>query len=226
MSELEERLGYRFRDPSLLELALTHSSWANERGLGHRGCNERLEFLGDSILGFVVAEALYQTFGDRSEGEMTRMRAELVCEASLVEAASALDLGEHLRLSRGEALGGGHRRPSMIADAFEAVLAAIYLDGGEAEARRFLARTILPKISKAADNHDYKTLLQEAVQRRGIPAPVYRVVGESGPDHMKTFTAQAVYDGKIAGEGSGRSKKEAEQAAARAAYARFESVKP
>ena len=226
MSEREERLGYRFRDPSLLELALTHSSCANERGLGHRGCNERLEFLGDSILGFVVAEALYQTFRDLSEGEMTRMRAELVCEASLVEAASELDLGEHLRLSRGEAQGGGHKRPSMIADAFEAVLAAIYLDGGEAEARRFLARTILPKINKAADNHDYKTLLQEAVQRRGIPAPVYRLVGESGPDHMKTFTAQVVYDGKVAGEGSGRSKKEAEQAAARAAYARSESVKP
>ena len=226
MAELEDRLGYRFRDPSLLELALTHSSWANERGLGHRGCNERLEFLGDSILGFVVAEALYQTFGDRSEGEMTRMRAELVCEASLVEAASELDLGEHLRLSRGEAMGGGHKRPSMIADAFEAVLAAIYLDGGEEEARRFLARTILPKIGNAADNHDYKTLLQEAVQRRGHPAPTYRIAGESGPDHMKTFTAQAVYDGMVAGEGSGRSKKEAEQAAARAAYAGLKNVKP
>ena len=226
MSELEERLGYRFRDPSLLELALTHSSWANERGLGHRGCNERLEFLGDSILGFVVAEALYMTYGNKSEGEMTRMRAELVCENSLVEAASALGLGEQLRLSRGEALGGGRHRPSMIADAFEAVLAAIYLDGGEASARRFLERTILPKINSTADNHDYKTLLQEAVQSLGISAPTYRLVGESGPDHQKVFTSQTIYDGKVAGEGSGRSKKEAEQAAARAAYARFQSKKP
>ncbi len=223
MSELEERLGYRFRNTGLLELALTHSSWSNERGLGHKGCNERLEFLGDSILGFVVAETLYQTYGDKPEGEMTRLRAELVCEASLVEAAAPLGLGEHLRLSRGEAMGGGHQRPSMIADAFEAVLAAIYLDGGEGAAREFLGRTILPRIrTAAAAKHDYKTLLQEAVQRLGISAPTYRMVGESGPDHRKVFTAQVVYAGGVAGEGSGFSKKEAEQAAAQAAYERFQ----
>ncbi len=223
MSELEERLGYRFRNTGLLELALTHSSWSNERGLGHKGCNERLEFLGDSILGFVVAETLYQTYGDKPEGEMTRLRAELVCEASLVEAATPLGLGEHLRLSRGEAMGGGHQRPSMIADAFEAVLAAIYLDGGEGAAREFLGRTILPRIrTAAAAKHDYKTLLQEAVQRLGISAPTYRMVGESGPDHRKVFTAQVVYAGGVAGEGSGFSKKEAEQAAAQAAYERFQ----
>jgi ribonuclease-3 len=222
VTELEKRLGYTFRDPELLALALTHSSWSNERGLGHRGCNERLEFLGDSILGFVVAEALYQTCRDKPEGEMTRLRAELVCEASLVESAAPLGLGEQLRLSKGEAMGGGHQRPSMIADAFEAVLAAIYLDGGEAAAREFLGRTILPKIKKAAPaKHDYKTLLQEAVQRRGISAPTYRMVGESGPDHRKVFTAQVVYGGEVAGEGSGYSKKEAEQAAAQAAYERF-----
>ena len=223
MSELEERLGYRFRDTELLALALTHSSWSNERGLGHKGCNERLEFLGDSILGFVVAETLYQTYGDKPEGEMTRLRAELVCEASLVEAAEPLGLGEHLRLSRGEAMGGGHQRPSMIADAFEAVLAAIYLDGGEGAAREFLGRTILPRIrTAAAAKHDYKTLLQEAVQRLGISAPTYRMVGESGPDHRKVFTAQVIYAGGVAGEGSGFSKKEAEQAAAQAAYERFQ----
>ena len=223
MSELEEKLGYRFRDPELLALALTHSSWSNERGLGHKGCNERLEFLGDSILGFVVAEALYNTYPDKPEGEMTRLRAELVCEASLVESAEPLGLGGQLRLSRGEAMGGGHQRPSMIADAFEAVLAAIYLDGGEAAARAFLGRTILPKIRVAsAAKHDYKTLLQEAVQRLGISAPTYRMVGESGPDHRKCFTAQVVYGGEVAGEGSGYSKKEAEQAAAQAAYERFQ----
>ena len=222
MSELEKRLGYTFKDPALLALALTHSSWSNERGLGHKGCNERLEFLGDSILGFVVAEALYQAYGDKPEGEMTRLRAELVCEASLVESASPLGLGEQLRLSKGEAMGGGHQRPSMIADAFEAVLAAIYLDGGEAAARDFLGRTILPKIKKAVPaKHDYKTLLQEAVQRLGLSAPTYRMAGESGPDHHKVFTAQVIYGGEVAGEGSGFSKKEAEQAAAQAAYERF-----
>lgn len=224
MSELEEKLGYRFRDPALLELALTHSSRANELGLGHKGCNERLEFLGDSILGFVVAEALYKAFPDKSEGEMTRLRAELVCEASLVEASGPMELGKHLRLSRGEAQGGGHRRPSMIADAFEAVLAAIYLDGGEACAREFLGRTILPRI-RATASRDYKTLLQEAVQSLGLSAPTYRMVGQSGPDHCKTFTAQVIYDGKAAGEGSGRSKKDAEQAAAQAAYQRFQERK-
>ena len=161
MSELERKLGYTFRDPELLALALTHSSWAYERGLGHKGCNERLEFLGDSILGFVVAEALYNTYGDKPEGEMTRLRAELVCEASLVESALPLGLGEQLRLSKGEAMGGGHQRPSMIADAFEAVLAAIYLDGGEQAARDFLGRTILTKVKMAvAAKQDYKTLLQ------------------------------------------------------------------
>lgn len=223
MSELEEKIGYHFQDPGLLELALTHSSRAHEEGSGHRGCNERLEFLGDSILGFVVAEALYRSCGELPEGEMTRLRAELVCEGSLVEAAKPLELGSFLRLSRGEEQGGGHRRPSMIADAFEAVLAAIYIDGGEAPARAFLERTILPRLGRTkAANHDYKTRLQEAVQRLGMTAPTYRLVGESGPDHDKRFVAQVIYGGSVAGEGSGRSKKEAEQAAAEAAYARFQ----
>lgn len=218
MSELEQLLGYTFREPALLELALTHSSRSNELGRGHLGCNERLEFLGDSILGFVVAEALYTTFPDRPEGEMTRLRAELVCEASLVAASQSLRLGEHLRLGKGEAQGGGRQRPSMIADAFEAVLAAIYLDGGEKAARAFLGRTILPRIPEARPaNHDYKTLLQEAVQKHGHSAPTYCMVGESGPDHRKVFTAQVRCGGQVAGEGSGRSKKEAEQAAAHAA---------
>lgn len=224
MSELEEKLGYRFHDPKLLELALTHSSRSHEEGTGHLGCNERLEFLGDSILGFVVAEALYRNYPELPEGDMTRLRAELVCEGSLVEAAMPLELGAHLRLSRGEEQGGGHRRPSMIADSFEAVLAAIYLDGGEEAARAFLSRTILPRLGKTKGlNRDYKTKLQEAVQSLGLSAPTYRMAGESGPDHDKRFLAQVIYDGKVAGEGSGRSKKEAEQAAAEAAYARFQT---
>jgi len=222
LTELEKRLGYEFRDPALLTLALTHSSRSNEEGRGHLGCNERLEFLGDSILGFVVAESIYRTYGKKPEGEMTRLRAELVCEASLVDFAAPLGIGEALRLSRGEEQGGGHRRPSMLADAFEAILAAIYLDGGEEEARAFLGRTVLTRLETAAAAiRDYKTLLQEAVQARGMAAPVYRMAGESGPDHQKTFTAQVIYGGAVAGKGSGRSKKEAEQAAARSAYASF-----
>jgi len=222
MSELEEKLGYVFHNPALLEQALTHSSRSNEVGQGHLGCNERLEFLGDSILGFVVAEALYQAFPDRPEGEMTKMRAELVCESSLAEASVPLQLGENLRLGRGEEHCGGHQRPSMIADAFEAVLAAIYLDGGEGAARSFLERTILPKIATARPaKNDYKTLLQEAVQKHGHSAPTYQMVGESGPDHQKSFTAQVIFEGKVLGEGSGRSKKEAEQAAASAALNRL-----
>ena len=223
MSELEEKLGYHFQNPALLEQALTHSSRSHEEGTGHLGCNERLEFLGDSILGFVVAEALYRSYPDLPEGEMTRLRAKLVCETGLVEAAAPLELGAYLRLSRGEEQGGGHRRPSMIADAFEAVLAAIYIDGGEGAAREFLGRTILPRIDRnACANRDYKTRLQEAVQRLGLSAPTYQLSGESGPDHDKRFTAQVIYDGRVAGEGSGRSKKEAEQAAAQAAFARFQ----
>lgn len=222
MRELEEKLGYTFQDKKLLEHALTHSSWSNERGAGRLGCNERLEFLGDSILGFVVAEALYRTFGTMPEGEMTRLRAELVCESSLVEASASLEIGRWLRLGKGEEQGGGRARPSIIADAFEALLAAIYLDGGEAAARAFLDRSILPRLKTAVcANHDFKTVLQEAVQRAGLPAPVYRLVGESGPDHNKVFTAQVLYGGNVAGEGSGHSKKEAEQAAAKAAYEHF-----
>lgn len=224
MSELEEKLGYRFHDPKLLELALTHSSRSNEEGKGHLGCNERLEFLGDAILGFVVAEALYRKYPELPEGDMTRLRAELVCEKSLVEAAAPLELGANLRLSRGEEQGGGHGRPSMIADSFEAVLAAIYLDGGEEAARAFLSRSLLPRLGRTKGlNRDYKTKLQEAVQSLGIGIPIYQMVGESGPDHDKRFFAQVIYDGKVAGEGSGRSKKEAEQSAAEAAYARFQT---
>ncbi len=217
MNELEERLGYHFRRRELLEHALTHSSWSNERGGGHLGSNERLEFLGDSVLGWLVAETLYLRFPQMPEGDMTRLRAELVCESSLAEASESIGLGAYLRLGRGEVQGGGRQRPSIIADAFEATLAAIYIDGGEAPARAMVERFILSKLKTAAKSgsHDYKTVLQEAVQHLGMAAPIYRMIGESGPDHNKVFSAQVLYDGKAAGEGSGRSKKEAEQAAAK-----------
>ena len=217
MNELEASLGYTFRSRELLEHALTHSSWSNERGSGRLGSNERLEFLGDSVLGWLVAETLYLRFPQMPEGDMTRLRAELVCESSLAEASEAIGLGKYLRLGRGEEQGGGRQRPSIIADAFEATLAAVYIDGGEAPARAIVERYILSKLKAAAKSgsHDYKTVLQEAVQHLGMAAPTYRMVGESGPDHNKVFSVQVLYDGRIAGEGSGRSKKEAEQAAAK-----------
>ena len=217
MKTIEEKIGYRFRDPELLRQALTHSSYANERGWGRLGCNERLEFLGDSILGYFTAEYLYRGYPDKPEGEMTKLRAELVCETSLAKVAETLALGEALLLGRGEELGGGRGRPSITADAVEALLAAVYLDGGAEEARRFVYTFILSNAPRAAreGSHDFKTLLQELVQRDGAESPLYRMTGESGPDHCKVFSAEVLVDGRALGEGSGRSKKEAEQNAAR-----------
>lgn len=217
MKTIEEKIGYRFRDPELLRQALTHSSYANERGWGRLGCNERLEFLGDSILGYFTAEYLYRGYPDKPEGEMTKLRAELVCETSLAKVAEALELGKALLLGRGEELGGGRGRPSITADAVEALLAAVYLDGGAEEARRFVYTFILSNAPRAAreGSHDFKTLLQELVQRDGAESPLYRMTGESGPDHCKVFSAEVLVDGRALGEGSGRSKKEAEQNAAR-----------
>lgn len=217
MKTIEEKIGYRFRNPELLRQALTHSSYANERGWGRLGCNERLEFLGDSILGYFTAEYLYHGYPDKPEGEMTKLRAELVCESSLAGVAETLELGKALLLGRGEELGGGRGRPSITADAVEALLAAVYLDGGAEEARRFVYTFILSNAPRAAreGSHDFKTLLQELVQRDGAESPLYRMTGESGPDHCKVFTAEVLVDGRALGEGSGRSKKEAEQNAAR-----------
>ena len=225
MTDMENRIGYRFRDPALLELALTHSSYANERGEGRLRCNERLEFLGDSLLGFLVAEYMYKNMPDKPEGEMTRIRAELVCEKSLVEIARRLRFGERIRLGKGEELAGGRSRVSILADAVEAVLAAIYLDGGMREARAFVDRILLNRLKggAAVENNDHKTMLQELVQRHGGAAPVYKLVGESGPDHDKVFYAEVAIRGETMGSGSGRSKKEAEQAAAGAALARLQS---
>lgn len=219
MTLLEERIGYEFKQPELLEHALTHSSYANERGMGRAGCNERLEFLGDSVLGFVIAETLFLNFPDMPEGSMTRLRADLVCEESLVAAAEPLELGSFLKLGRGELQTGGRTRPSILADAFEAVLAAVYLDGGEEAARGMISRTILPMLPAAAELHrDYKTLLQEFLQARG-KTPVYRQSGESGPDHCKRFSCEVSDGASLLGNGEGRSKKDAEQAAAKAACA-------
>ncbi len=224
MEKLEERIAYRFRDRRLLETALTHSSWANERHLGHEACYERLEFLGDSILGHVAADYLYAHQPPLPEGRMTRLRAELVCEESLYLTARALRLGPYLRLGRGEERTGGRERPSILADVVEAIIAAIYLDSGSlAEARRFILEHILNDVEISDDrpSADYKTALQELVQRQKNSSIVYEPAGESGPDHDKRFTFRVSVNGEFAGEGTGRTKKEAEQMAARRALERL-----
>ena len=217
MKTLEEKLGYTFQNPRLLENALTHSSCANE-SRGKLQSNERLEFLGDSILGMVVADHLYRNHPDLPEGELTRARAALVCEESLVEVAQELGLGEYLRLGKGEEAGGGRQRPSIRADAVEAVLAAVYLDGGIGSARKIIQKYILSReVAGLTKPHDYKTALQELVQRTPGRTITYQLVEETGPDHCRVFVMEVSVDGRVAGRGEGRSKKEAEQAAAKAA---------
>ncbi len=222
MDELEGRIGYTFRDRSLLIHALTHSSYANEHRSAGCTSNERLEFLGDSVLGMAVADDLYRSFPDMPEGELTRLRAALVCEQTLADVARDLDLGAALRLGRGEDAGGGRTRPSILADAVEAVLAAIYLDGGREESDRFVRARILVRMDQARRRStDHKTILQELIQRQPGHTLVYRTVGETGPDHAKRFTVEVLLDGEPVSTGEGRSKKEAEQAAAEAAIGKL-----
>lgn len=217
MKSLEEKLGYTFRNPALLENALTHSSCANEIR-GTLQSNERLEFLGDSILGMIVAEHLYRNHPDLPEGELTRTRAALVCEESLVEVAKVLKLGDYLHLGKGEEAGGGRRRPSIQADAVEAVLAAVYLDGGIGSVRSIIQKYILcHEIEGLTSPRDYKTALQELVQRQSGQVLKYRLVGSEGPDHDKRFFVEVDLNGTMIGEGKGHSKKEAEQMAAKTA---------
>lgn len=215
MKALEKKLGYSFRDKKLLETALTHSSYSNEKQDGSV-CYERLEFLGDSILGFVTAEFLYSHLPEIPEGRMTRLRAELVCEESLYHVAEALGLGAYMRLGRGEERTGGRTRQSVLADMVESVIAAIYLDSGFKNASRFIHTFLLDgaEISDVHRMNDNKTELQELVQKNGETKIQYEKVAESGPDHDKVFTFSVLINGKPFGTGSGRTKKEAEQAAA------------
>lgn len=219
MKKLEAKLGYSFRDETLLRHALTHSSYANEHKSEGLTSNERLEFLGDSVLGMVVADHLYRTHPDMPEGELTRTRAALVCEGSLYEIAKELELGDYLRLGRGEDAGGGRRRPSILADAVESVLAAVYLDGGIASARKIIQKLVLNREVERAVDRDYKTALQELVQRKPGSAITYRLIRESGPDHCRLFEMEVSIGDVPAGQGEGRTKKEAEQQAAKAAIA-------
>ena len=217
MTELEKKIGYTFRNEALLQQALTHSSYANEHGRGHS--YERLEFLGDSILGFCAARALYTGHPDMPEGQMTRLRASMVCEDSLFQAAEKLGLAEPLLLGKNEECNHGRQRPSILADCVESVLAAIYLDGGWEPAERFVYEHVL---KDALEGHgtargDYKTQLQELLQVGGGAAPVYEIIAESGPDHDKVFTARVLCPDGRSFDGIGKTKKEAERVAAGAA---------
>ena len=216
--QLETIIGYKFKNPELLEIALTHTSYANESRTPVKH-NERLEFLGDSVLQIVSADYLFHAYADRPEGDLTRIRASLVSESALFQFAQEIDLGEYLRLGRGEERCGGRTRPSVVSDAFEAVIAALYLDGGMEAARNF----ILPFITegKTAED-DYKTRLQEVVQQDPSAVLKYEVTGETGPDHNKQFTVCVWRNGELLAEGRGRSKKAAEQHAARTALEKLQ----
>ena len=218
IKDLETAIGYRFQNIQLLQNALTHSSYANERWHNSLLSNERLEFLGDSVLGMLVADYLYRAFPDRPEGELTRMRADMVCETTLAAAANRIGLGEHLLLGHGEERFGGRTRNSILADAMESVIAASFLDGGLDAALKIVQQFILVEVPVTKlHNADYKTALQELVQQKKNQVLSYALVGQSGPDHDKQFDVEVSLNGTVVGKGTGRSKKRAEQDAAHSA---------
>ncbi len=218
MMSLESRLGYNFKNISLLKNALIHTSYANEVRNGVTS-NERLEFLGDSVLSLIVSDHIFNEFSGMPEGELTRLRASLVCEKSLCSFARELDLGHFLYLGKGEDKGGGRDRDSILADAFEAVLAAIYLDGGMDAAKEYVMRFVLREIKVHTEENtkDYKTILQEIIQRNPEETVSYILTGSDGPDHDKSFTVEVRLNSNVIGEGTGKSKKQAEQMAAKQA---------
>lgn len=219
MTDLQNKIGYQFKNPALLNEALTHSSYANEHKSQHIKYNERLEFLGDSVLSIVVSDYIYKNCPELPEGELTKLRASLVCEKSLYEFAKKIDLGKYLILGKGERNNGGADRPSILSDAFEALIAAIYIDGGIAPASKHILNFVIPAIknSKKKKINDYKTTLQEIIQKNPGEKLEYVLVKESGPDHNKHFVVEVHLNSNVIGKGGGRSKKEAEQQAAREA---------
>lgn len=212
-SGLEEIIGYEFKDKKLLNQALSHSSYANERGLGGLMSNERLEFLGDAVLEIVSSEILFNKYPDMKEGELSKLRARLVCELSLSQYAKRIELPTYILLGRGEEKTGGRERASIISDCLESLIGAIYIDSGMEQAKAFVEKYILFDIENASFFSDNKTALQEVLQRRAL-VPKYALVKETGPSHNKVFTVSVSLDGSLLGEGSGRTKKAAEQIAA------------
>jgi len=228
MKNIEEKIGYRFKDKKLLETALTHSSYAREKNSAEY--NERMEFLGDAMLDAIAGEELYRMFPGREEGFLSRTRASLVCEKFLFEVAMQREIGEHLRLSAGEEKSGGRSRPSILSDAVEALIGAVFLDGGYEAARDVVLGLLADGLREVKEGRavtkDYKTALQELLQAEGLSAGEIQYVdaGQSGPDHDKVFTVKLIVAGSQAAEGEGKSKKQAQQNAARAALSRRQHV--
>lgn len=216
MNTFENIIGYTFKDKTLLQTALTHSSYANELQ-GKEAFNERLEFLGDSVLGMITAEHLFNNHPELPEGQLTKIRAALVCEKSLHKFANSIRLGEFIRLGKGEINTGGRERPSILADAFESVIAAIFLDAGFEEAKKFVLRFISNASVEDIPISDYKSALQEITQKNHGEILEYFMAGESGPDHAKTFIVEVKLNSNVIGTGTGKSKKQAEQMAAKEA---------
>lgn len=214
LKELEERIGYRFQKFELLRQALCHSSYANERHMGRLCCNERLEFLGDAVLELTISEFLYEKYPQMPEGEATKTRASIVCEQSLAFCAASISLGKYILMGKGEESSGGRDRPSITSDAFEALIGAIYLDGGFTSAKEFVGKFILNDLEHKQLFFDSKTILQERVQAHYKDRLHYELIREEGPDHHKLFVVQAMLGDKAISEGSGRTKKAAEQQAA------------
>lgn len=216
-----QALGVQMHDLELLDMALTHTSYAHEAKQHPKPQhNERIEFLGDSVLSIIVSTYMYNNFPELAEGQLTKMRAHLVCEYSLFEYAKKIHLGDYLQLGKGEDFTGGRERPSILADAFESVLGAIYLDQGMEVARTYLLGLMQPEIDYICRHgifNDYKTRLQEYLQRDGEVEITYRLLGSSGPEHNKVFTSEVIFEGKVIGKGQGHSKKDAEQHAAQQA---------
>ena len=214
-AKLESVIGYSFRDKELLVRALSHSSYSNEKGDGHLGSNERMEFLGDAVLELVSSRYLFDLYPALSEGELTRKRAAMVCEPSLAYCAKQIGLGDFLLLGKGEDINGGRNRDSVTSDALEALIGAIYLDSGIESAKTFILKFIMEAQKEYELFRDSKTLLQEYVQGKGLPQITYKLTGETGPDHNKLYTAVCMIGDEEKGSGTGHTKKAAEQEAAR-----------
>nr|WP_048571164.1 ribonuclease III [Clostridium cylindrosporum] len=218
INEFQNIIGVKFQNIDFLDKALTHSSFANQFGLKYDEHNERLEFLGDSILSMVVSEYLYKKYKNKQEGKLTRIRAAVVCEPSLADISRSLKVNKYIRIGKGEELSGGREKDSLLADACEAIIAAIYLDRGIEEARKFILKNLEPKVESIGENYnyrDFKSRLQEYVQKSLLVPIRYSVVKEYGPPHDKTFEVEVFLEEKSSGRGVGKSKKEAEQGAAK-----------
>ena len=227
LNEVQDKIGYIYNDVSLLKEALTHSSYANEHRVDNIKDNERLEFLGDAILDLIISEYLFKKHPKMPEGDLSKLRASIVCEASLAQVAKEMNFGDYILLGKGEEMTGGRERASILADGFEALTGALFIDGGFESAKKFLTETLVKKVEKVKSLEDiytdYKTLLQECVQKHSSNPISYKVVAEEGPDHDKHFKVEVCHDENCLGTGTGKSKKEAEQDAAKSALNNYKN---